>query len=136
MSIQRVIYRSKPKEETFRSISKAFFNNNPDCEIATISIVEGKPKRSDAQNNLYHLWVDIIRAEQGEESKEKCKEDLALQFLGDKDKSTKELTVPEFDQFIMDIDSYFSREWGIKLPRNEDHKSIMNNEPKTYTSKT
>jgi hypothetical protein len=131
MSVHRVIYRSKPKEETFRSLSKTFFNNNPDCEIATISIVEGKPKRSDAQNRLYHKWVDIIRTEQGEESKQKCKEDLALQFLGDKDKSTKELTVIEFVQFLMDIDSYFSREWGINLPRNEDYQIMIKNEPKT-----
>ena len=131
MSIHRVIYRSKPKEETFRSISKTFFNNNPDCEIATISITKGEPKRSDAQNRIYHTWVDILRKEFGE-SKQDCKENLAFEFLGDKDKSTKDLTVPEFDQFLKDIDRYFSVEWSMKLPRDEDFpKTMIKDEHKT-----
>ena len=37
----------------------------------------------------------------------------------------------EFVQFLMDIDSYFSREWGINLPRNEDYQIMIKNEPKT-----
>jgi hypothetical protein len=131
MSIHRVIYRDKPKEAIFRSISKTFFNNNPDCEIATISITKGEPKRSDAQNRIYHTWVDILRKEFGE-SKQDCKENLAFEFLGDKDKSTKDLTVPEFDQFLKDIDRYFSVEWSMKLPRDEDFpKTMIKDEHKT-----
>ena len=131
MSIHRVIYRSKPKEETFRLISKTFFNNNPDCEIATIAITKGEPKRSDAQSRIYHAWVDILRKEFGE-SKQDCKENLAFEFLGDKDKSTKDLTVPEFDQFLKDIDRYFSVEWSIKLPKDEDFpKTMIKDEHKT-----
>jgi len=125
MTIYRIIYRDKPKEEVFRSLSKKFFNQNPDCEVATVSISKDKPKRSDAQNRLYHAWVEILRKEFGE-TKQDCKENLAFEFLGDKDKSTKDLTVPEFDQFLQDIDRYFSIEWSIKLPREEDQN--MKNE--------
>ena len=119
MTIYRIIYRDKPKEEVFRSLSRKFFNKNPDCEVATVSISKDKPKRSDAQNRLYHAWVEILRKEFGE-TKQDCKENLAFEFLGDIDKSTKDLTVPEFDQFLQDIDRYFSIEWGIKLPKEED----------------
>ena len=77
------------------------------------------------------FWLNSFNTTNICECKQKCKEDLALQFLGDKDKSTKELTVIEFVQFLMDIDSYFSREWGINLPRNEDYQLMIKNEPKT-----
>ena len=131
MSIHRVIYRDKPKEAIFRTLVQNFFNNNPDCEIATISITKGEPKRSDAQSRIYHAWVDILRKEFGE-SKQDCKENLAFEFLGDKDKSTKDLTVPEFDQFLKDIDRYFSVEWSMKLPRDEDFpKTMIKDEHKT-----
>ena len=54
------------------------------------------------------------------------------EFLGDKDKSTKDLTVPEFDQFLKDIDRYFSVEWSMKLPRDEDlPKTMIKDEHKT-----
>lgn len=127
----RIIYRDQPKEATFRALVQNFFDDNPDCEVATVSISKDKPKRTDFQNNLYHLWVDILRKEQGEESKEVFKKDLAERFLGDREKSSKELTIPEFVQYLKDIDNYFSREWGIMLPRNEDYHKTMSNEYKT-----
>ena len=130
MSLHRVIYRDQPKEETFKAMVRNFFNNNPDINVATISITKGEPKRSDAQNRIYHTWVDILRKEFGE-TKQDCKENLAFEFLGDPDISTKELTVPEFVKFLLDIDMYFSSEWGMNLPRNEDYQNMMKNEYKT-----
>ena len=55
--IHRVISKDKPKEIIFSSLVKEFFGNNPDEDIATVSIEKGKPKRSNAQNRLYWSWV-------------------------------------------------------------------------------
>ena len=41
--IHRVISKDKPKEIIFRSLVKEFFGNNPDEDIATVSIEKGKP---------------------------------------------------------------------------------------------
>ena len=76
MIVNRIIYRNQPKEAIFRSLVTDFFNNNPDCEVATISITKDKPKRSDAQNRLFHTWRDIIAEEMGESKKETKKQSI------------------------------------------------------------
>jgi len=123
MSIHRVIYRDKPKEAIFRTLVQNFFNNNPDCEVATISITKDKPKRSDAQNRLFHTWRDIIAEEMGE-SKEEAKKQIKKKFNV---VSTKDLEVEEFVEFLRDIDDFFGGEYQIKLPRNEDYHLAMYN---------
>ena len=123
MSIHRVIYRDKPKEAIFRTLVQNFFNNNPDCEVATISITKDKPKRSDAQNRLFHTWRDIIAAEIGE-SKEEAKKQIKKKF---KVVSTKDLEDEEVVEFLRDIDDFFGGEYKIKLPRNEDYHLAMYN---------
>jgi hypothetical protein len=130
MNTYRVIHRNEPKEGIFKALVYDFFKTNPDCDVATVSITQDAPKRSEFQSRLYHLWVDILRKEQGEESKEEFKKDLAERFLGDRERSSKDLTIPEFVQYLKDIDNYFSREWGIMLPRNEDYHRTMSNEHK------
>jgi len=123
MTINRIIYRDQPKEATFRSLVQVFFKDNPNCEVATISITKDKPKRSDAQNRLFHTWRDIIAQEIGM-SKEEAKETIKKKFHI---KSTKDLEVSEFVEFLRDIDDFFSGEYLIKLPRNEDyHLAIYN----------
>ena len=123
MSIHRVIYRDKPKEAIFRTLVQNFFNNNPDCEVATISITQDKPKRSDAQNRLFHTWRDIIATEIGE-SKKEAKKQIKKKFSI---VSTKDLEVEEFVEFLRDIDDFFGGEYQIKLPRNEDYHLAMYN---------
>ncbi len=123
MIVNRIIYKNQPKEAIFRSLVTDFFNNNPDCEVATISITKDKPKRSDAQNRLFHTWRDIIAGEMGE-SKEETKNLIKNQFSIE---STKDLEVAEFVEFLRDIDDFFGGEYQIKLPRNEDYHLAMYN---------
>ena len=117
MTINRIIYKDKPKADTFRSLVQVFWKDNPDCEVATISITKDKPKRSDAQSRLFHKWRDIIAIEMGE-SKEETKNLIKNKFSI---KSTKDLEVSEFVEFLREIEDFFSGEYQIKLPRNEDY---------------
>ena len=117
MTINRIIYRDKPKADTFRSLVQVFWKDNPDCETATISITKDKPKRSDAQSRLFHKWRDIIAIEMGE-SKEETKKQIKNKFSI---KSTKDLEVSEFVEFLREVEDFFSGEYQIKLPRNEDY---------------
>ena len=117
MTINRIIYRDKPKADTFRSLVQVFWKDNPDCETATISITKDKPKRSDAQNRLFHTWRDVIAIEMGE-SKEETKNLIKNKFSI---KSTKDLEVSEFVEFLREVEDFFSGEYQIKLPRNEDY---------------
>lgn len=123
MIVNRIIYRDKPKADIFRSLVQTFWKGNPDCEVATISITKDKPKRSDAQNRLFHTWRDIIAGEMGE-SKEETKNLIKNQFSIE---STKDLEVAEFVEFLRDIDDFFGGEYQIKLPRNEDYHLAMYN---------
>ena len=123
MIVNRIIYRDKPKEAIFRTLVQTFWKDNPDCEVATISITKDKPKRSDAQNRLFHTWRDIIAGEMGE-SKEETKNLIKNQF---RIESTKDLEVAEFVEFLRDIDDFFGGEYQIKLPRNEDYHLAMYN---------
>ena len=123
MTINRIIYRDQPKEAAFRSLVQVFFKDNPNCEVATISITKDKPKRSDAQNRLFHTWRDIIAQEIGE-SKKEAKKQIKKKF---NIVSTKDLEVDEFVEFLRNIDDFFGGEYQIKLPRNEDyHLAIYN----------
>ena len=123
MTINRSIYRDKPKADIFRSLVQTFWKDNPDCEVATISITKDKPKRSDAQNRLFHTWRDIIAEEIGE-SKKETKKQIKKKFSIT---STKDLEVAEFVEFLRDIDDFFGGEYQIKLPRNEDYHLAMYN---------
>ena len=123
MIVNRIIYRDKPKADIFRSLVQTFWKDNPDCEVATISITKDKPKRSDAQNRLFHTWRDIIAGEMGE-SKKETKNLIKNQFSIE---STKDLEVAEFVEFLRDIDDFFGGEYQIKLPRNEDYHLAMYN---------
>ena len=76
-----------------------------------------KPKRSDAQNRLFHTWRDVIAIEMGE-SKEETKNLIKNKFSI---KSTKDLEVSEFVDFLREVEDFFSGEYQIKLPRNEDY---------------
>ncbi len=123
MTINRIIYRDKPKADIFRSLVQTFWKDNPSCEVATISITKDKPKRSDAQNRLFHTWRDIIAEEMGE-SKKETKKQIKKKFSIE---STKDLEVAEFVEFLRDIDDFFGGEYQIKLPRNEDYHLAMYN---------
>jgi len=139
--ISRVIYKAKPKETIFRTLVKDFWKDNLKCEVATISISQGKPKRSDAQNRLYWSWMSILAGEIGY-TKDEMHLVLANKFL-DKTEfttkegdtisqipSTKELNVMQFIDYLFEIEM-FSGEWGIKLPRTDDYGLALYNEIKS-----
>ena len=63
--INRVIKKHEPKESIFKTLVQDFYRENPEVDIATICIYEGKPKRSDAQSRLYFMWRDIFAEEVG-----------------------------------------------------------------------
>ena len=119
--INRVIQRHEPKEKIFKSLVQDFYRDNPDVDIATVCIYEGKPKRSDAQSRLYFAWRDILANETGE-SKKKTHKDLKKKFI--QKSSTKELTIPEFVDFLRDIDM-LAAEYDITLPRTNDYQEAM-----------
>ena len=133
--MHRVIYKDKPKSESFRSLCDDFFKANPDVEVATISIVKDKPKRSAVQNKLYFSWVAIIGSELGY-SKQETHLLLADKFLGKIEfttkkgiaisqiKSTTDLKVAEFSEYLNDID-FFIGEYGINLPYGNDYQIAM-----------
>ena len=123
MTINRIIYRDKPKADIFRSLVQVFWKENPDCQVATISITKDKPKRTEAQSRLFHYWRDIIAKEIGE-SKKEAKKQIKKKFNV---VSTKDLEVEEFVEFLRNIDDFFGGEYQIKLPRNEDYNLAMYN---------
>ena len=118
--INRVIKRNEPKENVFKSLVQDFYRDNPQVDIATICIYEGKPKRSDAQSRLYFLWRDIFAKETGDTQSEMHKT-LKKKF---KVVSTKELTVLDFVAFLDDIDN-LAAEYDITLPRTNDYQEAM-----------
>lgn len=133
--MHRIIFKDQPKEAAFKSLVHDFWVENPDVEIATISIKKDKPKRSDSQNRLYFKWRDIISDELGY-SKSETHLLLADKFLGKIEfitkkgktisqiKSTRDLKVGEFTDFLMDIDMFVG-EYGITLPYGDDYQIAM-----------
>ena len=119
--INRVIKRNEPKEKVFKSLVQDFYRDNPDVDVATVCIYEGKPKRSEAQSRLYFSWRDILANETGE-SKDKTHEDLKKKFIHGR--STKELTIPEFVEFLRDVDR-LAGDFDITLPHTNDYQEAM-----------
>ena len=136
--ISRVIYKDKPKETIFRTLVKDFWRDKKECDVATISIAQGKPKRSDAQNRLYWCWVDILSRDIGY-SKDEMHLVLADKFLNKIEFTTKEdkiisqipstrnLNVMEFVDYLFEIEM-FSGDWNIKLPRTDDYGLALYND--------
>jgi hypothetical protein len=126
----RVIYKEKPKEDILKSLVKEFFGQNPECNVATVSIKKDKPKRSDAQNRIYWYFIDIIAKEVGY-SKQEMHLTLANKFLKKIEfttqdgefisqiPSTRDLSISDFVDYLWDIESLAS-EYGISLPYNSD----------------
>tara|TARA_R110000744_G_scaffold100236_1_gene193233 strand:- start:149 stop:526 length:378 start_codon:yes stop_codon:yes gene_type:complete len=119
--INRIIKRNEPKEKVFKSLVQDFYRDNPDIDIATVSIYAGKPKRSDAQSRLYFSWRDIFAEEAGN-SKESMHKIFKNKFI--QGRSTKKLTVSEFRDFIDEIDM-LAAEHNITLPRTNDYQEAM-----------
>jgi hypothetical protein len=119
--INRVIKRNEPKENVFKSLVQDFYRDNPQVDIATICIYEGKPKRSEAQSRLYFSWRDIFAEEVGN-SKPDMHKTLKDKFISGR--STKKLTVAEFVDFLNDIDM-LAAEYDITLPRTNDYQEAM-----------
>ena len=131
--MNRVIYKNKAgKLDICKSMITDFFMKNPLCKVATISISEDKPKRSDAQNRLFSRWVDCIRKEAGY-SKEEMRLILGdmfldkIEFTTNKGKkisqipSTTSLTVTGFVDYLCEVEM-FANEWGIKLEHSDDYQ--------------
>jgi len=123
--INRVIKRNEPKEKVFKSLAQDFYRDNPDVDIATVCIYEGKPKRSDAQHRLYFAWRDICQKEWYGYGV-KNKDDLHEFFKDELNdgRSTKELSVEEFVKFLKKVDD-FAAERGVTLPRTNDYEEAI-----------
>ena len=115
--INRVIKKDEPKEAIFKTLVQDFYKENPQVDIATVCIYEGKPKRSEAQSRLYFLWRDIFADEVGN-SKPEMHKTLKQKFGVE---STKDLNVSEFVDFLCDIDM-LAAEHGITLPHTDDYQ--------------
>ena len=115
--INRVIKKHEPKEAIFKTLVQDFYRENPEVDIATICIYEGKPKRSDAQSRLYFMWRDIFAEEVGN-SKIEMHKAFKKKFNIE---STKDLNVMEFVDFLCEIDM-LAAEHGITLPHTDDYE--------------
>ena len=134
--ISRVIYKNQPKEATFKTLVQDFYRENPKVDVATISITEGKPKRSAAQNRLYWHWVGTYLAKEIGYSKDEMSLLLRSKFLKKQElltqegetisqgPSTTELNVEEFVDFLWEI-NMFAAEFGITLPHSGDFDRAM-----------
>jgi hypothetical protein len=130
MSVQRIVEKHKPKEQVFKSLVKDFFHENPDVEKAVVSIKKPITTRSEAQNRLYWMWIDVASHNIGYN-----KDEIAVifrdLFLGYKTFTTKkgkeitelrsstELKVAEFKDYLDQIDILMA-EQNIPLPRPKD----------------
>jgi hypothetical protein len=123
--INRVIKRNEPVEKIVKSLVQDFLRFNPDVDLATVSIYEGKPKRSDAQHRLYFAWRDICQEEwsgKGVENKNDLHEYYKDTFI--EGRSTKSLSVQEFVNFLNEIDQHAAN-LGVILPRTNNYEEAM-----------
>ena len=120
--VSRIIKRNEPKEATFKSIVQDFYKENPNVDIATVCIYEGKPKRSEAQSNLYFHWKDILANDLwggGGKNKKDMHKYLKETFINNR--STKELNVMEFVDFLCDVEDFANSE-GIQFQHTDEYK--------------
>lgn len=102
-----------------------------------IVIREYKPNRKIQQNALYWKWLTVIASETGND-KDVMHEYFAVKFLGcemvecfgetrEKRKSTADLKVKEFAEYLNQIEAFAVQELGIVLPHPDDlyHQSMM-----------
>ena len=93
-------------------------------------IVKRAEKRTLAQNRLYHLWLNCISAETGNEV-DILAEYFKQKFLGVRERvihgdhvrvalSTTELNTEEFKRYLDRIQEWANVEQGIILPNPED----------------
>lgn len=93
-------------------------------------IVKRTEKRTLAQNRLYHLWLNCISAETGNEV-DILAEYFKQKFLGVRERvihgenvrvalSTTELNTEEFKRYLDRIQEWANVEQGIILPNPED----------------
>jgi len=127
---QRVIERDKPKEKIFKTLVQDFFLTYPEINKAVIYIEKPITTRSEAQNRLYWMWIDVASENIGYN-----KDEIAVifkdLFLGYKTfttrkgkeitelRSSTELKVAEFKEYLDQIDMLMA-EQNITLPRPED----------------
>lgn len=129
-----IIHRDKGKAHPLQMAFRQFFSEN-DVDKALVEIKVNKETRSDKQNKLYFLWVDVFRNEVGYE-KNQMHRIFKKRFLGyiettDLDgeefmdlRDTKTLKVDEFAKYLEQVDR-FCAEWGCVLPRPDYYWEAM-----------
>jgi len=131
-----MIERSKPKEMIFKTLVQDYFVENPKVEKATIEIKQDKLTRSQAQNELYFMWVDTyIRQELGYSKHETHKAlveellgyDVTTGFNGEISslKETKNLKVAEFSNYLEEVDRFCAERLSIILPHPDIYYKAM-----------
>lgn len=108
---------------------KQYIDSLPDGKSFDVSIVRHKEKRSISQNRLYHLWLNCISRETGNDIDD-LHRFFAGKFLGFHSNdvfgkivhtpvSTSSLSTEQFTEFLDRIQSFASGE-GIILPLPSD----------------
>ena len=135
--MKRLINRNKPKEAIFKALVQDYFLDNPKEVEAIVEIKKHrKQSRSQAQNELYFLWIDkYLRQELGY-SKNEMHKALVDELLGydisvglngkeiNSLKETKKLTVAQFSSYLEEVDR-LAAEMGIILPHPDIYWTAM-----------
>jgi redox-sensitive bicupin YhaK (pirin superfamily) len=102
--------------------------------IQCVFVKEYKRNRSESQNRLYHMWLNLIAKETGAEP-EHLHEEMKVRVLGWEvrtilgeevrlPKSTTKLTVQDFTQLLHAVD-VLARSLDIVLPHPDDMQYAM-----------
>jgi hypothetical protein len=125
-----VIERNKGNAHPLQMLCRGFFSSH-DVTKAIVEIKEDKLTRSQAQNELYFMWVDTyIRQELGYSKHETHKAlveellgyDVTTGFNGEISslKETKNLKVAEFSNYLEEVDRFCAERLSIILPHPSD----------------
>lgn len=115
---------------------------HPLGKAVEVRIGEAKSKRSLAQNSCLHGWATAISDWWDDASGQRIeplawKEWFKREYLGEKahqmpdgritvtTRSTTDLTVAEFKDFLTRIEAWASEQDGLELPRGEDYAEAM-----------
>lgn len=122
------IRTSQDAEELIKQIQALDFDKG---QIYEASIKRKPKKRTIPQNKLYHMWLNCIADETGED-KDDLHKVFAKKFLGVEQvdvlgekigriKSTASLDTVKFTEYLERIRAFVSLELGIILPDPDDY---------------
>lgn len=87
-----------------------------------------KPKRTPSQNNILHLWLEILSNKLGYVSKEKCKRDMVRMLLGqfeERNEQTGEVYLSDFHTSDMDTKTLSKFMDMLKIWAMDEHQIYL-----------